>query len=183
MKLGIKYIFPTKTTVGVIGERMHRYTPADLDFQNERSRYGTWLVVSQEVSAMDSIHFGWAHAFQSPGNPGQHNDTMITLADGTFFGGPTQNQADMLTAAWKHKFSDNLTLVHERGSDLQRTRRALRSRRRWAGSYHRLPRRQCRIGRLQCRPAVLDGHDDRWSFHRPAVEVLTASAGIVPAAR
>src|SRR5450756_1596562 len=46
MKLGIMYTFPTKTTVGVIGERMHRYTPADIEFQNERSRYGSWLVVS-----------------------------------------------------------------------------------------------------------------------------------------
>jgi hypothetical protein len=32
MKLGIMYTVPTKTTVGVIGERMHRYVPADLDF-------------------------------------------------------------------------------------------------------------------------------------------------------
>jgi predicted porin len=109
MKLGIMYKLPTKTTVGVIGERMHRYTPAILDFQNERTRYGTWLVVSQELSPEDSLHFGWAHAFASPGNPGQHNDTTITLADGTAFGGPTQNQANMLTAAWKHKYSDNLT--------------------------------------------------------------------------
>jgi predicted porin len=108
-KIGIMYKFPTKTTVGVIGERMHRYTPADLDFQNERSRYGTWLVVSQELNPADSLHFGWAHAFKSPGNPGQHNDTTITLADGTAYGGPTQNQANMLTAAYKHKYADNLT--------------------------------------------------------------------------
>jgi predicted porin len=108
MKIGLMYTFPTKTTVGVIGERLHRYVSSDLDFQNERSRYGTWLVVSQEMSPVDSLHFGWAHAFQSPGNPGQHNDTTIVLADGTFYGGPTQNQADMLTAAWKHQFSENL---------------------------------------------------------------------------
>ncbi len=107
MKLGIKYTFPTRTTVGVIGERMHRYVPADLDFQNERSRYGTWLFVSQELSAMDSIHFGWAHAFASPGNPGQHNDSTLITANMAAYG-PTQNQADMVTAAWKHKFSDNL---------------------------------------------------------------------------
>ena len=37
-KIGLMYNFPTKTTVGVIGERMHRYVPADLDFQNERTR-------------------------------------------------------------------------------------------------------------------------------------------------
>jgi predicted porin/outer membrane murein-binding lipoprotein Lpp len=108
MKIGIMYTFPTKTTIGVIGERMHRYVPADIDFQNERSRYGTWLVASQELSPTDSLHFGWAHAFQSPGNPGQHNDTTLVTANGAVFG-PTQNQADMLTAAWKHKDSDNLT--------------------------------------------------------------------------
>jgi predicted porin len=108
MKIGLMYTFPTKTTVGVIGERMHRYVSADLDFQNERSRYGTWLVVSQELSPVDSVHFGWAHAFRSPGNPGQHNDTTGVLADGTAFGGPNQNQADMLTAAWKHHLSENL---------------------------------------------------------------------------
>lgn len=108
MKLALMYTFPTKTSVGVIGERLHRYTPSDLDFQNERSRYGTWLVVSQELSPIDSIHFGWAHAFRSVGNPGQHNDTTFVLADGTSYGGPNNNQADMLTLAWKHKLSDNL---------------------------------------------------------------------------
>jgi predicted porin/outer membrane murein-binding lipoprotein Lpp len=123
MKLGIMYTFPTKTTVGVIGERLHRYVPADLDFQNERTRYGSWLVVSQELSPMDSLHFGWAHAFRSPGNPGQHNDGTLKTGDSNTFSisnppvsaaaaavyGPNQNQADMLTAAYKHKYSDNLT--------------------------------------------------------------------------
>jgi len=108
MKLGIMYTFPTKTTVGVIGERLHRYTPADIEFQNERSRYGSWLVVSQELSPMDSLHFGWAHAFRSPGNPGQHNDTTLQTTNGAIYG-PTENQSDMLTAAWKHKYADNLT--------------------------------------------------------------------------
>jgi hypothetical protein len=103
------YKFASKTTVGVIGESMHRYVPSDLAFQNERQRYGTWLVVSQELSPEDSLHFGWAHAFRTPGDPGQHNDTTMVLADGTAYGASNQNQADMLTAAWKHKYSDNLT--------------------------------------------------------------------------
>jgi len=108
MKLGIMYKFPTKTSVGIIGERLHRYTPAELDFQNERSRYGTWLVVNQELTPQDSLHFGWAHAFRSPGNPGQHNDSTLTTADGAGYG-PNQNQADMLTMAYKHKYTENLT--------------------------------------------------------------------------
>jgi hypothetical protein len=108
MKLGIMYHFATKTTVGVIGERLHRYVPAELDFQNERTRYGTWLVVSQELNPKDSLHFGWAHAFASPGNPGQHNDSTLLTADGASYG-PNQNQADMLTLAYKHKYTENLT--------------------------------------------------------------------------
>jgi predicted porin len=106
-KFAIMYHFPTKTTIGGIVERLHRYTPADIAFQNERSRYGTWLVVSQELSPADSIHFGWAHAFRSQGNPGQHNDSTLLSPNGATFG-PNQNQADMITAAYKHKLSDNL---------------------------------------------------------------------------
>jgi len=107
VKVGAMYTFPTRTTVGAIYEHMHRNVPADLAFQNERTRDGTWLVVSQELGPMDSIHFGWAHAFKSPGNPGQHNDTTLTTANGAAYG-PNQNQADMLTAAYKHRFSENL---------------------------------------------------------------------------
>jgi porin-like protein len=106
-KYGIMYTFPTRTTVGGIVEYLHRDVPADLAFQNERTRWGTWFVVSQELTHDDSLHFGWAHAFRSPGNPGQHNDTTLITANGAVFG-PTQNQSDMVTAEWKHKFSENL---------------------------------------------------------------------------
>ena len=106
-KVGIMYQFVTKTTVGAVVEYMHRDVPADLAFQNERTRWGTWLVVSQELSPLDSVYFGWAHAFRSPGNPGQHNDSTLVTANGATFG-PNQNQADMVTAEWKHKFSENL---------------------------------------------------------------------------
>ena len=88
-KVGVMYRFPTKTSVGAIVERLHRYVPADLDFQNERTRYGTWLVVNQELSDVDSLHFGWAHAFRTPGNPGQHNDSTLVTPDGASFG-PTK---------------------------------------------------------------------------------------------
>lgn len=106
-KVGAMYTFPTKTTVGAIYEHMHRYLPEDLAFQNERSRDGTWLVVSQVITPADSVHFGWAHAFASPGNPGQHNDSTLVSPNGATYG-PNDNRADMVTAAWKHKFSDNL---------------------------------------------------------------------------
>jgi predicted porin len=106
-KAGIMYQFATKTTVGGIVEYLHRSVPGDLSFQNERQRWGTWLVVSQELNPLDSLYFGWAHAFASPGNPGQHNDSTLVTANGAAFG-PNQNKADMVTAEWKHKLSDNL---------------------------------------------------------------------------
>jgi predicted porin len=116
-KVGALYRFPTKTTIGGIFESLHRYVPADLAFQNERQRYGTWLFVSQELTDRDSIHFGWAHAFRTPGDPGQHNDATIGIDNILVKGVPTpngafasnNNQADMLTASYKHKFSENLT--------------------------------------------------------------------------
>jgi predicted porin len=106
-KIGILYRFP-KTTVGAIGESMHRYLSSDLKFQNERQRYGTWLVVTQKLSEADRLHFGWAHAFRTPGDPGQHNDSTLTTADGATFA-PTHNQSDMLTLAYMHTFARNLT--------------------------------------------------------------------------
>jgi len=63
--------------------------------------------VSQELTNNDSLHFGWAHAFRAPGDPGQHNDSFLLTSDGATFA-PNQNQANMYTAAYKHKLSDNL---------------------------------------------------------------------------
>lgn len=108
LKGGILYKFPSKTTVGFIFEHMQRDVSADLAFQNERTRNGTWLVVSQQLNEADSVHFGWAHAFKSPGDPGQHNTATIPTPDGGGTYAPNNNQADMITAAWKHRYSENL---------------------------------------------------------------------------
>jgi predicted porin len=113
-KVGALYNFKsTGTTVGGIFESMHRYVPSYLAFQNERTRNGTWVFLSQQITSADSIHFGWAHAFKSPGDPGQHNDGVVPVTD-PFSGtasavATTQNQADMVTSAYKRKLSDNLT--------------------------------------------------------------------------
>ena len=56
-KAGIMYQFATKTTVGAVVEYMHRDVPADLAFQNERTRWGTWLVVSQELDSPGQLVF------------------------------------------------------------------------------------------------------------------------------
>jgi predicted porin len=112
-KIGALYKFSTGTTVGAIVEHMTRYVPGDLAFQNERTRWGTWAFVSQQLTPVDSIHFGWAHAFRAQGDPGQHNDCTLTSpgSNATNAGcfAPNHNQADMVTAAYKHQFSKNLT--------------------------------------------------------------------------
>jgi predicted porin len=112
-KVGALYRFSTGTTIGGIYEHMHRYVSADLAFQNERSRDGTWAFISQDLTKTDSIHLGWAHAFRTPGDPGQHNDATVPIFDpstGTTANVATnQNQADMVTGAYKRKLSDALT--------------------------------------------------------------------------
>jgi hypothetical protein len=108
-KVGALYVFPTKTTVGFIFEWMRREVPALIAFQNERSRNGMWLFASQQLTDADSVHVGWAHAFKTVGDPGQHNDATLPYPDGsgnTF--APNQNSANMVTAAYKHQFSPNL---------------------------------------------------------------------------
>jgi predicted porin/outer membrane murein-binding lipoprotein Lpp len=122
-KVGALYKFPTQTTVGGIFESMHRHVPAFLNFQNERTRNGTWVFVSQDLTQVDSLHFGWAHAFRAKGDPGQHNSATqapASLADTCTdptsaatpcqgFFAPNDNSANMYTVAYKHMFSPNFT--------------------------------------------------------------------------
>jgi predicted porin len=104
-KVGAQYKFPTKTTVSAIWETLHRYVPDFLSFQNERQRQGTWLAITQELTPKDSVSVGWAHAFKTPGDPGQHNDAINVpplgnpLTDAVA-GAHVDNHADMVTAAY-----------------------------------------------------------------------------------
>jgi predicted porin len=100
-KFGIQYTFPTHTTVGAIYEDMKRDIPDDLQYQNERTRKGYWLTLTQGVTERDNVSFGWAHADATPGDPGQHNTT----------GGPNpDNAANMYTIAWKHALDKSTTI-------------------------------------------------------------------------
>jgi predicted porin len=109
-KIGALYNFKeTGTTIGAIVEHMTRYVPGDLAFQNERTRWGTWVFLSQQLTPVDSVHFGWAHAFRTPGDPCQHNDCTQPSPEAGVNVATNQNQADMVTAAYKHQFSKNLT--------------------------------------------------------------------------
>ena len=98
-KVGVQLTLPTKTTISGIYERLHRYVPDTLTFQNERTRNGTWFAITQEITPKDNISFGWAHAFTTPGDPGQHNTTG---------GLNPQNAANMFTAAYKHTIKPGL---------------------------------------------------------------------------
>jgi hypothetical protein len=113
-KVAIMYTFKTKTTLGGIVETLHRYVGSDLQFQNERQRQGTWLVASQKLGHNTSAHFGWAHAFRAPGDPGQHNDSNAVPPGGdpatdATAGAHVDNTANMFTAALKNQINKNLT--------------------------------------------------------------------------
>lgn len=99
-KIGVQYTLPTRTTLSAIYEDMKRNVPSALDFQNERTRTGYWLALSQGITSKDSVHLGWAHANKSPGDPGQHN---------TPGGADPDNSANMFTLAWKHQMDKNLS--------------------------------------------------------------------------
>ncbi len=99
-KIGAQYKFPTKTTVSAIYENMKRNVPSFLSYQNERQRSGTWLALSQAFSGGNSLHFGWAHAGKTPGDPGQHN-TLITANP--------NNTANMYTIAAIHQVDKNMS--------------------------------------------------------------------------
>jgi hypothetical protein len=102
-----------KTTLSGIFETLHRYVPQDLEFQNERQRLGTWFSLSQPLTRAVSLNFGWAHAFRTPGDPGQHNDSTITPPGGVpgadfTAGAHADNIANMFTVALKYKLTKSL---------------------------------------------------------------------------
>jgi len=105
-KVGVQYELPTKTTIGAIWEEMRRNVPAPLQIQNERSRNGFWLTGTQGITDKDSVSLGWAHAFATPGDPGQHNTSgnlVVDPATGVFGNPNPDNSANMFTVALKHK--------------------------------------------------------------------------------
>jgi predicted porin len=113
-KVAALYTFATKTTVGGIFEMMHRYVSPLIAFQNERQRNGTWAFLTQELTPVDSISFGWAHAFKAVGDPGQHNSVpsptiVIPGTDPVAAAASNDNSSDMITSTYKHKFGQNLT--------------------------------------------------------------------------
>ncbi len=100
-KVGFQYSPTKKTVVSGIYEYMQRDVPDSLQFQNERTRHGTWLALTQNLDALSSINFGWAYAGRTPGDPGQHNTVGAAGAD---------NQANLYTFAYKHSFDKHVSI-------------------------------------------------------------------------
>jgi predicted porin len=101
MKFGGQYTFDFGLTISYLYEDMHRDVPKVMEFQNERQRTGDWFALQQTIGATDSVAIGWAHAGASVGDPGgQHNFNP---------GGIGDNQANMYTAEWWHRFDKQLT--------------------------------------------------------------------------
>jgi predicted porin len=112
-KVGIQYTLPSKTVVSAIYENLHRYIPYFLEFQNERQRQGSWLAVTQALGSVDSISAGWARAYRAPGDPGQHNTSLVLPplgSPGDAVGGRgADNSANLFTVAYRHRLADGLT--------------------------------------------------------------------------
>ena len=101
-KIGGQYVFPTKTTVNALWERTKRKIPSDLEFKNERTRNNaTWLALTQVLTEMDNVSFGWGHAGKTPGDPGQHNTTG---------GANPDNSSNLYSLAWRHALDKSTTL-------------------------------------------------------------------------
>lgn len=112
-KIGAQYTFPTATTVSGIYEVLRRNIPAYLQTQNERSRNGFWIAVTQEITPKDSVSVGWGHANRTPGDPGQHNTSP---ADPNAIGIPNpSNGANLLTAMYRHAIDKHTTVYADYG--------------------------------------------------------------------
>ena len=99
-KFGAQYKFDFGLSVSGIWEFLRRDLPSYLQFQNERSRNGHWLALSQDVGASMNVSAGWAHAGQTPGDPGgQHNYNPFAPS----------NTSDMVTLAFKQKLDKQVS--------------------------------------------------------------------------
>ncbi len=99
-KVGGQFRIAKGTTVDAIYENLTRFDPAYLQYQNERTRNGFWLAMTQRLSASNDINFGWARANPTPGDPGQHN---------TSGGANPDNMANLYTIAYKHAFNRHVS--------------------------------------------------------------------------
>jgi predicted porin len=101
-KIGAQYHFGFGLTVSYLWEKLERKLPAVMEFQDERTRPNAqWVAVEYELpGGADRFAAGFAHAGATPGDPGgQHNYNPNLVG---------QNQANMYTFAYWHKFDKQL---------------------------------------------------------------------------
>ncbi len=111
-KIGAQWTFAPQTSIEAIYESMHRYLPAYLDPQNERTREGFWLAGTQALGSGNSFSVGWARANPSMGDPGQHNTPTLypNAVNPTLFGTPNpDNMANMYTLMFHHTIDRHLS--------------------------------------------------------------------------
>ena len=102
-KVGGQYSFQFGLTISYLWEKLKRELGPELEFQDERTRPNAqWLAIEYDFpSQADRIAIGWAHAGATPGDPGgQHNYNPNLVG---------QNEANMYTAAFWHKFDKQLS--------------------------------------------------------------------------
>lgn len=105
-KVGLMYRFQsTGTTIGGIYEWMRREVPEDLQYQNERSRNGSWLLFQQDLPDANQLNIGWAHAFTANGDTGQHSDGNIAGSPGQH----PNNSSNMYSISGTHQVDRNLS--------------------------------------------------------------------------
>jgi len=102
-KIGGQYRFQFGLTVSYMWEKLERKLTPAMEFQDERTRPNAqWAAIEYEFrGGADRVAVGWAHAGATPGDPGgQHNYNPNLVG---------QNQANMYTVAYWHKFDKQLT--------------------------------------------------------------------------
>lgn len=106
-KIGAQYAFTDQTTVNAIWEKLKRN--AITASEDERSRSGTWLALTQKLTEKDALNFGWAHAFKTPGQPSGSPPTMAAGVGGAVPTGSVDNSANMYSMGYKHWFDKKTT--------------------------------------------------------------------------
>jgi predicted porin len=106
LKVGVQYTF-SDTTVDFELERLKR--DALTSSLDERTHTATWLAVTQKLTPVDDLNFGWAHAFRSPGQPDQGVQDANGVAATP---GSAPNGANLLSIGLKHRFIDKRTTTY-----------------------------------------------------------------------
>lgn len=115
-KGGIQYTFSkTGTTGNFIYENLKRYGSDTDPRLNERSRpLATWVAVTQKLTPKDEFSVGWAHAGNTPGDPG----FCAPQAPGNCSAGQdpntaafdvVNNKSNLYDVGFKHRFSPRMS--------------------------------------------------------------------------